>query len=63
MSDNAGHLRYRPIGRNRVAILGLVSDAHQAIEESVTALDVDDQAWLDDQLRMYDELLAYLRDH
>src|ERR1700694_1334394 len=61
--------RYRspsglPVGRTqRVGILALMSDAHQAIEEDVVVLDVDDKAWLDDQLRVYEELLAYLREH
>ncbi len=43
--------------------LDLMSDAHEANDEAVTVLDVDDQAWLDDQLREYAELLAYLREY
>ena len=40
-----------------------MADARQVVEEAVSVLDPDDRAWLEEQLRRYSELLAYLREH
>jgi hypothetical protein len=40
-----------------------VSDAKQVTEQADMAVADEDRAWLDEQLRDYAELLAYLREH
>ena len=40
-----------------------MSDAKQASERAEVAVADEDRAWLDEQLRDYAELLAYLREH
>ena len=40
-----------------------MSDATRATDKTVPALDAEDRAWLDVQLRRYAELLRYLREH
>jgi hypothetical protein len=40
-----------------------MTDASRATEKTIPALDAEDRAWLDEQLRRYTELLSYLREH
>jgi hypothetical protein len=39
-----------------------MSDATHASEREESVLDVEDRAWLEEQLRDYRELLVYLRE-
>jgi hypothetical protein len=43
--------------------IGVMTDASRATEKTIPALDAEDRAWLDEQLRRYTELLSYLREH
>jgi hypothetical protein len=40
-----------------------VNQVEPVVSEEAVELDVEDRAWLDEQLREYRELLAYLHDH
>jgi hypothetical protein len=40
-----------------------VSQADRVTAEEVDALDADDRVWLEERLKEYRELLAYLHDH
>ena len=42
---------------------GDVSQVEPVVSEEAVELDVEDRAWLDERLREYRELLAYLHDH
>ena len=42
---------------------GDVSQMEPVVSEEAVELDVEDRAWLDERLREYRELLAYLHDH
>jgi hypothetical protein len=42
---------------------GAMSDATQRTEARDSDLDADDRTWLEERLREYSELLAYLYDH
>jgi hypothetical protein len=51
----------RALERARASI-GKVSQAER-LPEALMVLDPTDRAWLEERLREYRELLAYLRDH
>jgi hypothetical protein len=40
-----------------------VSQLEPVVSEDAVELDVEDRSWLDERLREYRELLAYLHDH
>ena len=40
-----------------------VSQAERVTADEVDPLDADDRAWLEERLKEYQELLAYLHDH
>jgi hypothetical protein len=40
-----------------------VSQVEPVVSEDAVELDVEDRSWLDERLREYRELLAYLHDH
>lgn len=42
---------------------GDVSQVEPVVSEEAVELDVEDRAWLDERLREYRELLAYLHEH
>jgi hypothetical protein len=42
---------------------GGVSQVEPVASEEAVELDVEDRAWLEERLREYRELLAYLHDH
>lgn len=42
---------------------GDVSQVEPVVSEEAVEFDVEDRAWLDERLREYRELLAYLHDH
>jgi hypothetical protein len=43
--------------------IGGVSQVEPVVSEDAVELDVEDRSWLDERLREYRELLAYLHDH
>lgn len=49
--------------RRRRRYDGDVSQVEPVVSEEAVELDVEDRAWLDERLREYRELLAYLHDH
>jgi predicted nucleic acid-binding Zn ribbon protein len=40
-----------------------MSQPEPTVSDETVALDSEDRAWLDERLREYRELLAYLQDH
>ena len=43
--------------------LRVMSEARHIVDEAVSALDAEDRAWLQEQIRRYAQLLTYLREH
>ena len=46
-----------------VSTVYLVAPSERTVAEQTDELESDERAWLNDRLKQYDEVLAYLREH